>query len=103
VRAASRFVPWLPLLALPLALGGTTPGCATSCDDGEKGDPEVTSGTTNAARTSYESDSWDGSYHEFPPQKRYDFVHGLRSRPDFVQAFVGFVERPLGDEGTGNI
>ena len=81
-------------------------GCETSCDDGgESDDPPVAydGGSTNAALTYYESDAWDGPYVRFPPQRTFDFHHGLGRRPGAVLTYVGFSSSPLGMDGNGNI
>ena len=98
-------LPWTPLLAALLALGTlAAPGCRTSCDDAEEGSAErVTDGTTDAASGVYESAPWNGAYHEFLPQKRYEFVHGLAGVPRIVQTFVAFDETPLGERAHGNV
>jgi hypothetical protein len=99
----SRFAFALPLLATALVLLGQIPGCKTSCDDDEEGDAEVvTTGTTDATRSVYESAPWAGKYLRFRPDKRYSFVHGLRGTPSVVQAWVGFDEQPLSNY-PGNI
>jgi hypothetical protein len=96
----------LALVLVPLS-GGAGLGCDTSCDDGgDKGDPPVVyeGGSTNAALSYYESDTWDGPYLKFPPQRTYDFHHGLGRRPSAVLSYVGFSESPLGSSnGNGNI
>ena len=95
----------LALVLVPIS-GSAGLGCDTSCDDGgDKSDPPVVyeGGSTNAALSSYESDSWDGPYLKFPPQRTYDFHHGLGRRPSAVLSYVGFSESPLGSNGDGNI
>jgi len=98
-----KSLPWAPMAAAVCVLLGLASGCRTSCDDAVDGPAErVTSGLTDAAGSVYESVAWDGSYHEFPPQKRYEFVHGLRGVPRLVQTFVSFSETPFARE-NGNI
>jgi len=85
-------------------LGLAGPGCRTSCDDAVDGPAErVTTGSTDLARGVYESVAWNGAYHEFPPQKRYAFLHGLAGVPRFVQTFVAFKRTPLEDDEAGNV
>jgi hypothetical protein len=94
----------LALVLVPIT-GSAGLGCDTSCDDGgDKSDPPVVyeGGSTDAALSYYESDSWDGPYLKFPPQRTYDFHHGLGRRPFAVLSYVGFNESPLGN-GNGNI
>jgi hypothetical protein len=99
----SRLAVVAPLLTAGLVLI-SNPGCNTSCDDTESGDPEVIrSGTTNATRSAYESGPWSGKYLRFRPDKHYTFIHGLSGTPAVVQAWVGFHETPLGDNDHGNI
>jgi hypothetical protein len=107
VRSASlgSVSPWAPVFAaLCVLFGAAGPGCRTSCDDAEEGPAEaVTSGITDASGSVFESTPWDGAYHEFRPQKRYEFLHGLTGRPRIVQAFVAFTERPIEDGENGNV
>jgi hypothetical protein len=94
----------LALVLVPIS-GSAGLGCDTSCDEGgDKSDPPVVyeGGSTNASLSYYESDSWDGPYLNFPPQRTYDFHHGLGRRPVAVLSYVGFSESPLGN-GNGNI
>jgi hypothetical protein len=94
----------LALVLVPIS-GSAGLGCDTSCDDGgDKSDPAVVyeGGSTDDALSYYESDSWDGPYLKFPPQRTYDFHHGLGRRPYAVLSYVGFSESPLRD-GNGNI
>src|SRR5688500_6118225 len=94
----------LALVLVPIS-GSAGLGCDTSCDDGsDKSDPPVVYevGSTNASLSYYESDSWDGPYLNSPPQRTYDFHHGLGRRPVAVLSYVGFSESPLGN-GNGNI
>lgn len=99
-----RHSAWAPLLAAALWVLGSGPSCATSCDDAVRDPPEaVTDGTTDDSGSFYESAPWEGAYLKFPPQKRYDFMHGLGDTPDLIQVYVGFTKTPLGDDGQGNI
>jgi hypothetical protein len=89
-----------------LCVSGVGPGCKTSCDNGDDSDdPPVVydGGSRDEALTYYESDSWDGRYLRFPPQRTYDFVHGLGRPPTAVMSYVGFSETPLGTNGNGNV
>lgn len=89
-------------VAVPVAPFGM--GCETSCSVEEEEFPEdVRSGITNAEEGTYASDVWSGEYHRFPPKKRYRFYHGLNAVPRNVETWVGFVKRPLGDDGKGNV
>jgi len=94
-----------PLLAVTLAFALANPACNTSCSDDASGPPEdVHAGTTDSTRSVYESASFSGTYLEFRPQKKYKFFHGLRGTPAVVQAWVGFSDRPLNENGqSGNI
>ena len=97
---------WTSVLALAVAVPvvplGT--GCETSCSVEEEEFPEdVHSGITDAEEGTYASDLWSGPYHHFPPKKRYRFYHGLNAVPRNVETWVGFVKRPLGEEGKGNV
>jgi hypothetical protein len=89
-----------------LSVPGVGPACNTSCDDGDDSDdPPVAyaGGTHDDALTYYESDSWDGPYLKFPPQRTYDLLHGLGRAPTAVMAYVGFSQTPLGTSANGNI
>ena len=50
----------------------------------------------------YETAPWDGTYLEFPPQRRYDVYHGLGRVPPVVVTNVGFEATPLVDGGNGD-
>ena len=94
------------LSSLLLSVSGAGPGCNTSCDDGgSSDDPPVVydGGTRDETLTYYESDTWNGPYLKFPPQRTYDLVHGLGRPPTAVMAYVGFSDTPLGTTGNGNI
>lgn len=103
-QRSSRLAVVAPLLAAALVLVAVHPGCTTTCSDPEGDDPEdIHSGTTNAARTVYESAPWRGEYLKFRTNKSYRFFHGLRGTPAVVQAWVGFDAKSLHDNGSGNI
>lgn len=104
LRHSGAIVAGWSLLLAPIS--GANFGCNTSCDDGDDSGAAPVAyegGTTNAALTYYESDSWDGVYLEFPPQRTYDLHHGLGRRPAAVLSYVGFTSSPLGTDGSGNI
>lgn len=89
-----------------LSVPGAGPGCNTSCDEGDDSDdPPVLyeGGNRDQALTYYESDTWDGVYLKFPPQRTYDLVHGLGRAPSAVMSYVGFSHSPLGESGNGNV
>lgn len=105
---AHRLLPWTPLAAA-LLLVGSQLGCSSQCD-GSAGKTlvDVTDGTTDLENGVYESAPWDGTYLEFGAQRRYRFFHGLGGVPRVVQAWIGFVPKPLAppgpnvSEGVGN-
>jgi hypothetical protein len=100
----SRLAVVAPLLSAALVLIAVHPGCTTTCSDPEGDEAEdIHSGTTNRARTVYESAPWRGKYLKFRTNKSYRFFHGLRGTPAVVQAWVGFDEISLHDDGGGNI
>lgn len=92
----------LPFLLLVLATAPAGTGCKTSCTVDADPNPEViTSGVAEGGV--YESSPWNGEYHEFPPQKRYEFRHGLGGVPKEVATYVAFEETPIGTREFGNV
>ncbi len=95
----------LSFTRLGLLLVGATPGCTYDCpaphDYTKPSILEV--GTTNPARTVYESAPFDGAFQHAPPGEVLAFRHHLLGRPVIVQTWLAFDERPLGGHGTGNI
>jgi hypothetical protein len=86
--------------ALALAAVCNVAACNTSCDEEDRVATLVTDGTTNSARTVYESASWDGRYLEFRPGKSLVFEHGLQMTPFAVLTYVAFSPCPLAPAGS---
>jgi hypothetical protein len=74
--------------------------CNTSCDDEDPVATRVSDGTTNSARTVYESASWDGHYLQFRPGKSLVFEHRLQMTPFDISTFVAFSPCPLAPAGS---
>jgi len=82
-----------------------TTACGTTCDrEGDHEDIPFEGGSVNASGTVYETSDWTGPLLHFPAGRRYLLdVHGLRSRPELVNTYVAFEERPDNlSESAGN-
>jgi hypothetical protein len=88
------------LLTIAAALALSSQGCTSSCDGVSDAPIAFLAGITNAAGTEYQTSPWDGRYLSFPANRRYDLVHGLYTTPAHVSTYLGFVEIPLGAEGS---
>ncbi|HLV66355.1 MAG TPA: hypothetical protein VKY73_11115 [Polyangiaceae bacterium] len=90
-------------LLLPLLVGPSGGlGCASSCADAVDETPvPVREGTRDG--WCYETAPWDGTYLEFPPQRRFEIHHDLGRVPPVVVTYVGFEATPLVDGGNGEI
>lgn len=89
---------WASLFALVFFVGSA--GCDTSCDDavGDETPVEITTGFTDIEAGIYESVAVSGEWHEFLPQRRLLFPHGLGHEPIFYQSFVSFHRAPLSED-----
>lgn len=85
------------------SFGGAT-GCNTSCHVDSDPNPQVVEeGIRDLERGTYATSSFTEDFLYFPPEKRYEFRHGLGGTPQVVQTWVSFGSRPLPlDKEFGN-
>jgi hypothetical protein len=75
-------------------------GCETTCDPDGKAPQRFSGGTTNEARTSYESSTWDGPFLFFPSGRTYRLEHGLGQTPASYHVYLSFAEFPFRGSGV---
>ena len=80
-----------------------TTGCGTTCDREDAEQIRFEGGSVNASATVYETSGWQGPLLHFPTGRRFVLVHKLRARPELVETYVAFEERPENlSESAGN-